>query len=166
MAIDFIPVKTPEQIRTLAALADEVWHEFFVCILTPQQIDYMVDRFQSEHALTDQIGNQHYEYYLLRKDGVNIGYTGIKPENGKLFLSKLYILKAYRGQGNASPAFEFLRNVCRERGLGAVWLTVNRHNEHSVAVYRKKGFETVRTQIADIGNGFVMDDFIMEMPVK
>jgi ribosomal protein S18 acetylase RimI-like enzyme len=46
-----------------------------------------------------------------------------------------------------------------------IWLTVNRYNDATIAVYEKKGFRTVRTQVADIGNGFVMDDYIMEKEI-
>lgn len=159
-------IETAEDIARLAAMADEVWHEFFVEILSPAQIDYMVEKFQSVAALTDQIGNQGYEYYFLEPGGQPVGYAGIRPGEGKLLLSKLYILKRFRGKGYASRAFDFLETVCRERRLATIWLTVNRHNANSIAIYKKRGFETVRTQVADIGNGYVMDDYIMEKPVR
>ena len=152
-----------EDIKQLAAIASEVWHEYFPCILSEGQIDYMVEKFQSEHALRDQVENQGYEYYFLVDSGTVIGYTGIKPELGKLFLSKLYILKQYRKQGFASEAFAFLRQYCAERGLKSIWLTVNRHNADTIAVYKKKGFSVVREQEADIGGGYVMDDYVMEL---
>lgn len=162
MALKFIPVHTVAEIESLADLAKVIWNEFFVCIITPKQINYMVEQFQSVGALTDQIKNQGYEYYFINLDGLNIGYTGIKPENTKLFLSKLYLLKEYRGRGYASATFAFLENLCANRGLKAIWLTVNRNNKDSIAVYQKKGFKVVRTQVKDIGNGFVMDDYVME----
>ena len=58
MRITFEAVRTPEQSEALAAIADEVWHEHFASILSPEQIDYMVERFQSVPALTDQLQNQ------------------------------------------------------------------------------------------------------------
>ncbi|HYH03267.1 MAG TPA: GNAT family N-acetyltransferase [Bacillota bacterium] len=162
MALKFIPVQTGAEIETLADLAKVVWNEFFVSIITPEQINYMVDQFQSVPALTDQIGNQGYEYFFINWDGVKIGYTGIKPDTPKLFLSKLYLLKEYRGRGYASATFAFLENLCVNRRLEAIWLTVNRNNKDSIAVYEKKGFKVVRTQVKDIGNGYVMDDYVME----
>ena len=162
----FIPVKTGEDIAALAAIANEVWHQHFASILSPEQIDYMVERFQSVPAVTGQLANEGYEYYFIRVGEKNIGYAGIKPEAGKLFLSKLYILYPYRGNGFASRAFEFMEGICRERRLRSIWLTVNRYNTDTIAVYQKKGFKTIRTQVADIGNGFVMDDYIMEKTVE
>ena len=162
MQIQFVPVKTPEDIQALAALADEVWHEYFTSILSLEQIDYMVKNFQSASAISEQIGDQGYRYFFLRSGEKNLGYTGIKAENGKLFLSKIYLLRCYRGQGYASQTFQFLEKICRQEGLTAIWLTVNRHNDATIAIYRQKGFQSLRTQVADIGNGFVMDDYIME----
>ncbi|MCR4663605.1 MAG: GNAT family N-acetyltransferase, partial [Endomicrobiaceae bacterium] len=103
-----------------------------------------------------------YEYYFIKVDNNVAGYTGIKAENEKLFLSKLYILKEYRGKQIASKTFEFIENMVKERNLKSVWLTVNRNNNHAIDVYKHRGFVVTRTQVADIGNGFVMDDYIFE----
>lgn len=164
--ITFFPVTTEEQIVELAALADVVWHEYFVKILTIEQIDYMVDKFQSVHAMTSQIKEQGYEYFFLDWNGIHIGYMAIHPEEEKLFLSKLYILKEYRGNGYASKAFEFLEDICKQKNYKVIWLTVNRFNENSIQVYKKKGFQIVRTQVADIGNNYVMDDYILEKVIE
>ncbi len=163
--LQFQKVSSHEQLQALAALADQIWHEFFPGIISEGQIDYMVEKFQSYQAMKAQLA-EGYEYYQFFLDGQFVGYTGIHPENGKLFLSKLYLKKEYRGQGLASQAFSFLEDYCRERGLTAIWLTVNRHNDHTVQVYEHKGFVTVREQAADIGHGYVMDDFVMEKNVE
>lgn len=164
MKLQFIPVETKEQIRFLANLADKVWHEFFPGIITVEQVDYMVERFQSEKALTKQITEQGYDYFLLELNGIYTGYIGIHIEEDtkKLFLSKLYLLKSYRGKGYASQAFEFLEGMAMAYKLNSIYLTVNRGNTHSVDVYKNWGFVTVREEATDIGNGFVMDDYIME----
>ncbi|MEK8131847.1 GNAT family N-acetyltransferase [Paenibacillus filicis] len=165
MKLVFPKVGTEEEVTSLARLASDIWHEYYHFIISVEQIDYMIGKFQSVPAITDQIRNQGYEYYFMNVNGSNIGYVGIKQEEGKLLLSKFYIQKEHRGQGYASQAMEFLVNLCQTRKLSVMWLTVNRHNEVSIAVYEKKGFRTVRTQVADIGNGFVMDDYIMEKEV-
>ncbi len=163
-------VVSEEQLQVLAATANEVWHEFFPCILTDEQIDYMVEKFQSYKAMKEQMAGG-YEYYLFFVDGQVAGYTGIHSEEDceigtkKLFLSKLYLKKAFRGQGLASKAFMFLENYCKDNGLEAIWLTVNRYNSHTIEVYEKKGFVTVREQVVDIGKGYVMDDYVMEKAI-
>lgn len=165
MEVTFPRVKTAQDIEEVAVLAAKIWHEYYISLLTTQQIDYMVEKFQSVTAITDQIRNQGYEYYCIQHGGTAAGYMSVRQEEGKLFLSKFYIAKEHRGRGYASQASAFLDGLCRERGLSHIWLTVNRYNESSIAVYEKKGFRTIREQVADIGNGFVMDDFVMEKEI-
>lgn len=162
MQIAFSPVRTQDDIDRLAAMAGTVWHEFFPALLSPEQIDYMVERFQSPQALGEQTARQGYEYFFIEADDRPVGYTGIRAEGGKLFLSKLYLLREARGHGYAGRAFDFLEGLARARGLSAVWLTVNRFNTHAIEVYKARGFRILRTQAADIGGGFIMDDYIME----
>lgn len=162
--LEFEKADTKEKIKQLADTADEIWHEYFTCILSESQIDYMVDRFQSEKAVTEQIANKNYSYFLVRLGGIIIGYVGISPEEEtkKLFLSKFYLKKSARGRGYASQMFSFIFDIAKSRGLTSVYLTVNKHNDHSIAVYEHMGFCKVKAQVTDIGNGFVMDDFVME----
>ncbi|OUM95566.1 MAG: GNAT family acetyltransferase [Thermobacillus sp. ZCTH02-B1] len=166
MTLSFQLVTTEEEIGAVARLASEIWREHYINIITAEQIEYMLDKFQSVPAISDQIKRQGYEYYLMLVNGNHAGYLAVRPEPSKLFLSKFYLLKAYRGQGYGGRAIRFLEELCRERGLKAIWLTVNRHNASSIAVYEHSGFRTVRTQVADIGGGFVMDDYVMEKEVS
>ena len=154
-----------DQIDTLAALASEIWHEFFPAILSAEQIDYMVDKFQSAHAMRDQMAHDGYRYFFVTLGGENIGYIGIQPEDELLFLSKLYLKKQYRGHGYGRQMLDFVTQQARELGKSGVYLTVNRFNDGSVGVYRATGFTVVRTQVTDIGNGYVMDDYVFQRPV-
>lgn len=92
-------VNTEVEIRLLAQTADEIWHEYFPCILSAEQIDYMVEKFQSPPALTQQLRQENYRYYLLRSGEEIAGYMGCKSEGNKMFLSKLYVKQKYRGKG-------------------------------------------------------------------
>lgn len=153
---------TDTAIQEIATLANNIWHEHFTPIIGLDQVEYMVEKFQSFSALKEQIADG-YEYYQIFDGEEFCGYCGIHPgEDGRLFLSKLYLKKEARGRHLATQAFEFLRKLCIERNLSAIWLTCNKHNDGSLAVYRHLGFETIDTQEADIGNGFIMDDYIME----
>lgn len=154
--------ETDTQVREIADLAKVIWNEHFTPIIGKDQVDYMVEKFQSYPALKEQI-SEGYEYYQIFSGGEFCGYTGIHPgEDNRLFLSKLYLKKESRGHHLATGAFSFLKEICRERGYSAIWLTCNKHNDNSLGVYRHFGFEIVDTQEADIGGGFIMDDYIME----
>lgn len=166
MRVQLTRVNSEDELRRLADMATEIWHQHFITILSADQIDYMVDKFQSYHAMTNQMQTQGYEYYFIMLNGEAIGYTGIRNDGEKLFLSKLYIKKDHRKKGYASEVFEQLKEICKERKLKAIWLTVNRFNYDTIEVYKKKGFQTLRTEVADIGHGYVMDDYIMELDVS
>lgn len=166
MQVRFVSAATPDRIAVVAALADKVWNKHYTGLLAPAQIAYMVDKFQSAGAIARQIAQEGYRYFLLELDGRAVGYTAVQAAEGRLFLSKLYIEREARGQGAASQALAFLEGLCRRERLRAIWLTVNKGNASSIAVYKHWGFETVDTQVADIGGGFVMDDYIMERPVE
>ncbi|MBS5399665.1 MAG: GNAT family N-acetyltransferase [Lachnospiraceae bacterium] len=158
--------ETDTQVREIADLAKVIWNEHFTPIIGKDQVDYMVEKFQSYPALKEQI-SEGYEYYQIFSGGEFCGYTGIHPgEDNRLFLSKLYLKKESRGHHLATGAFSFLKEICRERGYSAIWLTCNKHNDNSLGVYRHFGFEIIDTQEADIGGGFIMDDYIMEYKIS
>ena len=96
-----------------------------------------------------------------------MGYTGgcAEPETGRFFISKIYLSAAERGRHFASAIVRFYDELCRERGLSAMYLTVNKGNEFGIRAYEGNGFTTVDAAVTDIGAGFVMDDYIMERPV-
>ena len=151
------------ELREIAVLAEKIWHECFVGIISAGQIDYMVEKFQSFSAMKNQIENQDYYYMSVRNDGTLCGYIGVKPENDdRFFLSKLYLHESARGMGIASLMLAKVFEEARNAGKKSVYLTVNKYNSHAVEVYRKTGFVITDSVVTDIGNSYVMDDYIME----
>lgn len=163
MSVEIKRVKYLPELRKVAELADEIWHECFVDIISLGQIDYMVEKFQSLPAMTEQIDKQGYSYFAVCDDGELCGYIGTKPEaDSRFFLSKLYLRKDKRGRGTASLMLERVFSEARFLGKKTVYLTVNKHNDHAIAVYEKAGFRKADEAVTDIGSGYVMDDYIME----
>lgn len=159
----FISIQTPEEVHLLAEIANTVWHEYFPCILTTEQIDYMVEKFQSETALTKQIA-EGYRYYICMHAGKPAGYFGVSlKENGSLFLSKLYLNQEFRGKGIASVMFAEIKQIAKACHATRIWLTVNKNNTKAIAVYRHFGMQIIRAEVTDIGKGFVMDDYVFEL---
>lgn len=162
--LEILKVKTLEEIQGVCDLADEIWHEHFTPIIGIEQVEYMINKFQSFNAIKNQI-DSGYEYYLFNYKGEFVGYTGMKKEDSSLFLSKLYIKKDYRGNKIAKEAMKFMVELCKAMSLDQICLTVNKNNYNTIAVYEKIGFIKTRMQKADIGNGFFMDDYIMEKAI-
>ena len=160
-----IPVANEELVLSLSAVADDIWRQHYTPIIGEAQVDYMLEKFLSPEALVEQI-NSGYEYFLLSYDYTFAGFAGIHEEDNKLFLSKLYVHEDFRGKGIGSYMFQKFIEICKLRNLKTIWLTCNRNNTESLAVYEHLGFKKVREEVADIGNGFVMDDYIMEYEIQ
>ena len=122
----------------------------------------MVDKFQSENAMTEQINNENYTYFYIMYDNQKAGYIGLSSKQDYLFLSKIYIKGEYRHKGIGTKAFDFVKEYAEANGFNKIRLTVKKNNQNSINAYIKWGFQTVDAVVTDIGNGFVMDDYIME----
>lgn len=164
MKITLKRVETPEEIEALCAAAEKVWHLTYDSLLPPGQVDYMVEKFQSPAAVRAQMAEDRYEYHLILGDGELGGFVGYAPRyqgREEMFLSKVYLLPEFRGQGAVREAIALVEREARRQGLPSIRLTVNKGNTHAYEVYRHYGFETVESVAADIGQGYVMDDYIM-----
>ncbi|HEU4601437.1 MAG TPA: GNAT family N-acetyltransferase [Steroidobacteraceae bacterium] len=164
--LEFAPVCNTEQLDAIAAMAREIWYEYYVPIIGRAQVDYMVTKFQTAEAMAAQIASG-YEYFVVRRDASEIGYFALQPQpdEGRLFLSKLYLLARSRGAGTGRACMEFIERLGRERGLGMLWLTVNKGNP-SVKAYERLGFRIAAEIVIDIGDGFVMDDYRMQKDLR
>ena len=157
----FVKVEEGE-IPQLAKLASEIWHEYWQDILTPDQIEYMIENFQSVNAIEKQIDEENYSYCFIRENNLNAGYFGIANKENYMFLSKLYISKDYRHKGLGKSAFEKVKELTKAENLSTIRLTVNKYNTDTINTYKHWGLEITDAVVTDIGSGFVMDDYIME----
>ena len=69
-------------IRALAALATEIWHEYFTAIISKEQIDYMVEKFQSYPVLKKAIEEENYTYFLADRQQIQSAQSGCIPCEG------------------------------------------------------------------------------------
>lgn len=148
-------------IQALAEKANEIWHEYFIPIIGLEQVEYMIDKYQSVKGLTQQI-NEGYSYYFVLTDHDIVGYFGVQPQCGRLFLSKLYLEKQSRGKGYSKEMLKYIINIAVEQKKSSIYLTVNKYNKNTIDIYKHFGFKIVDEQKAYIGSGFYMDDYIME----
>lgn len=160
-------VHSKKNIDIVVCLARKIWQEHYLPIIGQKQIDYMLDKFQSKRAILEQINNLC-EYYIINYHGHSAGYMAFVPDKNEntLMLSKLYVRKSERGLGLGKMMLEFVENICMQRCFMNIWLTVNKNNIHSISWYLKMGFKKTGSIVQDIGEGFVMDDFILEKTIK
>jgi GNAT superfamily N-acetyltransferase len=159
---EMIRVREAAEIKSVVVLAREIWNEHFVPIVGQEQIDYMLSKYQSAAAITQQIASG-YEYFLVVNNHENVGYFAIvtRPSGEGTQLSKIYVREDQRGHGLGGAIMEFVVERSVEIGSRELWLTVNRHNAGPIVFYESMGFTKSDSLVQDIGNGFVMDDFRM-----
>ncbi len=149
-------------VAAIESLAGKIWPEYYAPIIGEAQVAYMLEKFQSKKAVLAQLQEGFLYYLIQNKENGDIGYMAIQPRGTELFLSKLYLLKDARGKGFSRPLLEWLKSFSQERGLSKITLTVHKRNP-SVGIYQRLGFRITGPRVTDIGNGFVMDDYHMEL---
>ncbi len=161
-------VESEDDIKLTAELADIIWHEHYSTLISVEQIDYMVNNFQSVEAIKNHIANENFTYKLLLEGDQPVGYIGIvnKSEDvDYLFLSKCYLLSDVRGKGYGYETFKHVVDIAKERSLKSIRLTVNKHNEIALNAYKSWGMQAISSVEVDIGQGFIMDDYVMEYEI-
>ena len=148
-------------IKIVKELADEIWTEHYTPIIGTDQVRYMLANFQSFEAIDKQI-SEGMTYFLLYFQGEPVGYMASKPEDEDMFLSKIYVLSRMRGKGIGGYGMNFLATMAREKGFAHLSLTVNKNNSDSIRAYEKLGFINQGPLQTDIGQGFIMDDYLMK----
>jgi RimJ/RimL family protein N-acetyltransferase len=159
-----LPAITKAEYTTIADLANRIWFEHFGPIIGEEQVSYMLEKFQSALAIEDQV-EKGMRYYLVLHQAIPVGYFAFSKKAESMFLSKLYVLDSMRGSGMGRLALTFMEAQAKELQVKKIELTVNKYNPISIQVYEKMGFVTVDAIVQDIGNGYVMDDYVLEKSV-
>ncbi|GGG61446.1 GNAT family N-acetyltransferase [Epilithonimonas arachidiradicis] len=157
----------PNDISIIQDLAKKSWSFAYADILEQDQIDYMLNMMYSEETLKKHFENPHYQYYLIQEENQFLGFVGFEfhhePQTTKLH--RIYFLKEAQGKGLGKKALNFVSNEAEKMGDKRVSLTVNKNNS-ARKFYESQGFQIYDEAIFDIGNGYVMDDYLMEFLLK
>jgi len=147
--------------KELSEMAWDIWMEHYSTFLDPELPRHVLTRFQSEDAIKEQILNGHLYWFIMSGDE-KAGYACIVPEGDSLFMSKYYVSKEFRGKGLGSKTMDEIIKKGREMNVKRIYLRVNKNNRSSIDIYKHKGFVIARALEEDIGDGFFLDDYIME----
>lgn len=153
-------------VATIRDLAHAIWPSAFKEILTENQIQYMLDWMYNMETLSSQMSTGH-DFFLLYHLDSPIGFIGLEfqEEIGKVKIHKLYLLQKYQGKGLGKFMFLHALDYASLMFAKAVYLNVNRFNE-SVKFYLGMGMQIIQSEDIDIGRGFYMNDYVMEMPLN
>ena len=162
--MNFIPL-TEKDIPIVQQLAHKIWNENYQEMISQAQIDYMLELIFNEERMLKSLA-QNQSWFLLQEDKSYFGYLNFFPKENTMFLSKIYIDAAFQGKGYAHESMDFVVEKAKELQLSSVELTVNKHNHKALKFYQKYGFAIQKEAVFDIGNGYVMDDYVMELIVE
>jgi len=158
--IHILPATSLTDYKCISELAQIIWHEHYIKIISLEQIDYMLEKYNSVKSI-EKRAQEGVLFYYLTYNNVPAGYIAIEKEVDFLYVSKLYVLKAYRGKKIAKSAMLYVDSMAQEHGLSKIRLHVNKYNTNSILVYEKMGFVNTNSIITEIGEGFIMDDYEM-----
>lgn len=135
-----------EPVFTLANLSDtdlviELMREFY-------SLEHL--NFQEEaarQALQQILSDRRFGLvHLIEVEGKVAGYLvltfsfSLEFHGQNAFVDELYLRESYQGQGIGKKALNFVEKLCKQEGIKAMRLEVERHNERAQAVYRKTGY--------------------------
>lgn len=164
---------TPDDVPALGALAHRIWHSHYPGIITTAQIDYMLAKTYSPASLHEQLESGHRFLLATQADAI-LGFLAIAPlamvTNAVLrgsdvtpsdyFLQKFYVAPEAQGQGLGK---KMLAEILRQKPeVTRLRLQVARKNTNSWNFYKKQGFVIEQAYDFDIGDGYVMEDYVME----
>lgn len=157
---------TEKNIPLIQDLAKRSWENAYAEILSQEQMKYMLENMYSEIEISAHLKNSNYHYYLIYDEKTNdydgfIGFENHYEENTTK-LHRIYLVPESKGKGLGKKTLEFLNEKVKESGDNRVILNVNKHNS-ARKFYQSQGYKVYDEGVFDIGNGFVMDDFLMEI---
>ncbi len=147
-------------IPVIRAIAEITWRPTYGHILTEEQTRYMLAMMYAEDALQKQLASQ--TFLLAIENNTVVGYAGFEvKEKSIMKLHKLYLLPQTQGKGYGKALIDQVASMAQAQGCSCLELNVNRHNK-ALGFYQKNGFVIVKEEDIAIGEGFWMNDYVMQ----
>ena len=156
---------TLSDVLDISRLAATIWRQHYASILAKQQIDYMLAKRYHPQLIREQLAISDIWWRKLVLDDEIIGFScgmGMRAVN-ELKIDKLYIHCNHQRKGYGALLIADAIEIMKQNEFKSIILTVNKRNHTAISAYRRYGFEIVRDSVVEIGNGFVMDDYLMTL---
>jgi ribosomal protein S18 acetylase RimI-like enzyme len=152
------PIHSLELYR-IREIANITWPISYKDMISLKQIDYMLESMYSDNQLNENIKNGR-EIYVFTHQKKDKGFIEIGTELNIGRIEKCYIIPSEQGKGFGEKLIHFALKNFKKKGISSIQLNVNKNNP-AISFYQKIGFKIQREIIKDIGNGFIMDDYLM-----
>lgn len=163
-------VKADEShIPVIIKIAYRTWYTAYAEILSKDQIDYMLEMMYTPESLQTQMSEGHkfrlaYDEELQEYAGF-ISFEHNYNQQSKTKLHKLYILPCYQGMGVGKLLADIVETEAIKQDNHLILLNVNRSNK-ALFFYKFIGFVIVGNEDINIGNGYEMNDYILEKSLR
>lgn len=155
---------THADLPAVQALAHTVWRAHYPGIISHAQIDYMLARSYTLPALARFVDDPRAGLELVRAGAEVVGFAAwyCTDDPADVKLDRLYVLPSWQRGGVGGRLIARVATLSRTHGASRLILNVNKDNVQAQNAYRRHGFEVCEAVVVDIGNGYVMDDYVME----
>jgi diamine N-acetyltransferase len=150
-------------IQTIYDLAVKTWNITYPSIISKEQIDYMIEKMYSKVKLDEVIENDKFNFLLFEIEDRLVGFCSIehKYNNDAITrIHKLYVDPEVHGKRIGQQLLIETEKIAKQFNSQKLHLNVNKKNP-AVNFYFKQNFSVEKEEVLDIGNGYVMDDFVM-----
>ena len=148
-------------IPLIRELTFKVWPQTYAAIISKEQINFMLEMMYSETSLQQQM-NDGCQFIIVYDESEAVGFAAYQETEPSVFkLHKIYVLLSQQGKGTGRFVIDYILSTVEKRGATALQLQVNRNNK-AKDFYEKLGFILIEEADFDIGNGFFMNDYVME----
>jgi ribosomal protein S18 acetylase RimI-like enzyme len=121
----------------------------------------MLEFLYSESSLQKQM-KEHHRFLIIYDEITPVGFASYsQTEPGIFKLHKIYVLPGQQGKGTGRFLMDYVIKTIMAQGAKALLLNVNRYNK-AKDFYEKLGFTVKKEEDVDIGNGYFMNDYVME----
>ena len=167
MQLEFEELLTADALQELRKVAFKVWPQTFAAILSPEQIEYMMQMMYAPEVQAEELASGvHFELLRIDREPAGyISYSAYASEPGTAKLHKVYLLQKFHGMNIGQQMLDHAQYQCRKLGFNMIMLCVNKHNERAIKAYKRNGFAIERALCTPIGNGFYMDDYVMKKSI-
>ena len=154
-----------KDIPLIQELTYQVWPQTYAPILSNEQIEYMLEMMYSDTSLQQQMVDGA-RFLIAYEDKVPVGFAAFQEIKPTLFkLHKIYVLGTRQGKGTGRFMINHIIEEIRKQGASTLQLQVNRHNK-AKDFYELLGFTIIEEADFDIGNGYFMNDYVMEKKIN
>ncbi|MBV7531295.1 GNAT family N-acetyltransferase [Chitinophaga sp. sic0106] len=154
-------------IALIQSLADKVWPQTYQSILSPEQLTFMMKMMYSDEALTQQMTEKQHQFLIMTDDDQPVAYASYSTTDEPTVykLHKIYLDPACQGKGAGKFMINAIADMVKEKGAEILELDVNRFNK-ALHFYEKVGFSIIKEKNTDIGNGYLMEDYVLQRALK